>query len=71
MWYVFAGMGTQWPNMGRDLMEMDVFRRSISKSDAVLQKFDIHLIDMLMNSGDETFNDTLNSFVCIVAIQVT
>ena len=70
VWFVFAGMGTQWPNMGRDLMALDVFHDSIMKSDALLQQYDIQLMDMLMNAKEDTFNDTLNSFVSIAAIQV-
>lgn len=70
VWFVFAGMGTQWPQMGRDLMTLDSFRDSIMKSDAVLKPYGIHLCDMLMESKEETFSNTLNSFIGIAAIQV-
>ena len=70
MWFVFAGMGTQWTGMGRDLMCIKVFRDSILRSDAILQPYGIHLHDLLMNSSESAFNSTLNSFVGIAAIQV-
>lgn len=70
VWYVFTGMGSQWYSMGRKMMEIDTFRTSILKSDAVLQQFDVKLYDMLMNGDESTFEDTVNSFVAIAAIQV-
>jgi len=70
VWFVFAGMGTQWPRMGRDLMTLDCFRESIMRSDTVLRPYGIQLCDVLLDSKDETFNNTVNSFVGIVAIQV-
>jgi fatty acid synthase len=70
VWYVFAGMGTQWPNMGRDLMSISVFRESIMKSHAALEPYNINLYDMLTNAKEDTFNGTLNSFIGIASIQV-
>lgn len=67
---MFSGMGTQWPNMGRDLMTMDVFRRSIMRSDAIVERYNIHLRDLLMDAKEDSFNDALNSFIGITAIQV-
>lgn len=70
VWFVFAGMGTQWCGMGKDLMCLDLFRESIMRSDAVLKPYDLQLYDLLMNADKDTFNHTLNSFVSIAAIQV-
>ena len=70
MWFVFAGMGTQWVGMGRDLMQVDVFKKSIMKSDALLRPYGIELYNMLMTCDENTFENTLNSFVGIAAIQV-
>ncbi len=70
LWFVFAGMGTQWAGMGRDLMTLDIFRQSILRSDRVLQRHNVALYNLLMKGDQTTFNDTLNSFVGIAAIQV-
>lgn len=64
-------MGTQWHGMGRKMMEVDTFRASIRKSDALLQPYNVKLYDMLMNGEETTFENTVNSFVGIAAIQVT
>ena len=73
MWYVFDAYTCQWPGMGRDLMILDCFRESIMRSDALLRPYNVRLCDLLMDGEDETFttNDTVNSFVGIVAIQVS
>lgn len=70
IWFVFAGMGSQWPGMGKSLMCLEAFRSSIMKSEAVLQPLGVKLSQLLMESTAETFNNTLNSFVGIAAIQV-
>ena len=70
VWFVFAGMGTQWHGMGRDLMGIEVFYNSIMKADALLKQYNINLYDLLMDGDKDCFEDTLNSFVGIVAIQV-
>ena len=70
VWFVFTGMGTQWPGMGRALMGLDVFRHSLERSDAVLKPHGVALCEMINRADDETFTNTLNSFVAIAAIQV-
>ena len=71
VWFVFAGMGTQWPKMGSDLMALDSFRESIMRSDVILKPYGMCLSDMLLDSNEETFSNTLNTFVLIAAIQVS
>ena len=63
-------MGTQWHGMGRDLMVVDSFKQSIMKSDAVLKKYGVNLFEMLMQGDENTFDNTMNSFIGIAAIQV-
>ena len=70
VWFVFDGMGAQWHGMGRDLMQLDVFRQSIMESDAVLRPYGLKLYDLLMTGDEDAFNDIINTFVGIAAIQV-
>jgi hypothetical protein len=56
--------------MGRDMMALDVFKKSIMKSDAVLSVHGVKLYDLIMTAEESAFEDTVNSFIGIVAIQV-
>ena len=62
-------MGSQWSGMGRQMMEIEVFRNSILKSDATLKPHGIDLCDIIME-GMELTGDVLKSFVGITSIQV-
>ena len=70
LWYVFSGMGTQWPGMGLGMMAIDTFRRSIMESSEVLQQYDISVLKMIMEGAENQFDSALNSFICVTAIQV-
>ncbi|XP_037572242.1 fatty acid synthase [Dermacentor silvarum] len=71
LWFVFTGMGCQWNGMARQMMEFDVFARSIRASHDLLAKnFGLDLIDLVTSAeprGEETIASVL---VSIVAIQV-
>lgn len=69
LWFVFTGMGCQWNGMARQMMQFDMFARSIHKSHELLKQFGIDLIDLV--TSDNADNQTMVSpFVSIAAIQV-
>lgn len=70
IWYIFSGMGTQWAGMGKQLLAMECFKNSIEKCAQVLKAFDIDLIDLLTNYGNNTFESVVNSSVSIASIQI-
>ncbi len=51
-------------------MPLDTFRNSLLKSDMVLKHYGINLYDLIMTGEETAFEETLNSFVGIAAIQV-
>ena len=51
-------------------MKVDVFSQSMTRSDDVLKRHGVRLLDLLMNANETTFGNVLNSFVGLVAIQV-
>jgi fatty acid synthase, animal type len=63
-------MGTQWSGMGRDLMEMKLFRQSIERSALVLNPYQIDLFQLILASMPSDLDQPINSFVTIAAIQV-
>jgi len=62
-------MGSQW-TIGRDLMTLDCFHNSVMRSDTVLRQYGISLSDILMDSKQDKLDDAVNSFVCILGVQV-
>ncbi|CAD6242162.1 GSCOCG00009427001-RA-CDS [Cotesia congregata] len=70
IWYVFSGMGTQWTGMGKQLMGIEVFQRSLRRCAEALKPEGVDLLNLILNGTDETFESVLNSFVSIAAIQV-
>ncbi|GFR72937.1 fatty acid synthase-like [Elysia marginata] len=70
VWFIYAGMGSQWVGMARNLMEVQVFRKSIENSARILKPLGVDLINFLMEGTEETLRTIVNPFVCITSIQV-
>nr|CAI5827466.1 unnamed protein product [Callosobruchus analis] len=68
--FIFSGMGSQWPGMAKDLIKVDAFKASLTKCSNALKPHGINLEDILINGTDTTFDNVLNSFVSIAAMQV-
>lgn len=63
-------MGTQWKGMGLSLMKLNLFRQSILRSDKALKDTGLKVSDLLLYADENTFNETVNAFVGLAAIQV-
>ncbi|XP_076154823.1 fatty acid synthase [Alosa pseudoharengus] len=70
LWYICSGMGTQWAGMGRSLMQLQVFRDSIKRSDIALKDTGLCISKLLMDADETTFEDTVHAFVGLAAIQI-
>lgn len=70
LWYVFSGMGSQWPGMAKHLMRIEPFKQSIRKCAAALKPHGLNLEEILIEGTETTFDNVLNSFVSIAAMQV-
>ncbi|KAL0105760.1 hypothetical protein PUN28_015883 [Cardiocondyla obscurior] len=70
IWFVFSGMGSQWPGMGADLMKFPVFAEAIKKCDAILRPRGVDIINILTNKDKTIFDNILHSFVGIAAVQI-
>lgn len=68
--WVFSGMGSQWSTMGISLMEIPMFRNSIEQSHKVLKPYGLDLISIITANDPTMFDNILNSFVGIAAIQI-
>ncbi|XP_076294049.1 fatty acid synthase-like isoform X1 [Lasioglossum baleicum] len=70
VWFVFSGMGSQWPGMGESLMRFPIFAKAIQKCDAALKPFGVDIVDIITNKDKKTFDNVLNTFVGIAAVQI-
>lgn len=70
IWFVYSGMGSQWASMAKEMMQIDSFRSAINRCADVLRPEGVDLIDILTRSDESKFDNILNSFVSIAAVQV-
>lgn len=63
-------MGSQWHGMGSYLMKLPVFANAINKCDSILKPRGINIKNILTSQNPKLFNNILNSFVGIAAVQV-
>ncbi|XP_011695797.1 PREDICTED: fatty acid synthase [Wasmannia auropunctata] len=70
IWFVFSGMGTQWPGMARQLFGIETFQRSLRRCADALAPHGIDLMNIIINATDDTYENVMDSFVSIAAVQV-
>lgn len=63
-------MGSQWAGMARTLLAVPIFAASIDRSAAALKPHGVNLKHILTDAPDSAFDDVINSFVSIAAVQV-
>jgi fatty acid synthase, animal type len=68
--FVYAGMGSQWLEMGRDLMKIPLIAESIQKCHDVLAKHGFDLKNILTSNSSNNFDHCVNIFVGIASIQI-
>ena len=56
--------------MGLSLMKLDLFRQSILRSDEALKSTGLKVSDLLLQADEDSFEDPVNAFVGLAAIQV-
>lgn len=68
--FVYSGMGSQWSGMGKSLMELPPVKQTIAKCNDVLLPFGVDLLSIITTDDPHIFDNVLNSFVGISAIQI-
>lgn len=70
IWFIYSGMGSQWPGMIRDMMKIEVFRNSMMRSAECLKPKGIDLIKLLTDTDDSIYTNLLLSFISISTVSV-
>ena len=70
VWIIFPGMGSQWNQMGKDLMKIEPFSESVGRSRATLKNLGVDLDELLEAKNEAIFNDIRLAVLAINSIQV-
>ncbi|PSN47320.1 Fatty acid synthase [Blattella germanica] len=70
VWFIFSGMGSQWPGMGTELMKLPVCAATINKCHDILLEKGLDLKHIITTKDRTVFDTILHSFVGIAAIQL-
>lgn len=68
--WVYAGIGSQWAEMGTDLLNIPTFAQTIQKCHEILKPKGLNLIDIITSPDKKMFDSVLNSYVGIAAIEI-
>lgn len=70
LWFVFSGMGSQWPAMAKGMMALPMFAESIQKSHTILEPYGIDLMGLVCSEDPKALDTTVAPFVAIAAVQI-
>uniref|UniRef100_A0A8R1DF59 Fatty acid synthase n=1 Tax=Caenorhabditis japonica TaxID=281687 RepID=A0A8R1DF59_CAEJA len=71
IYFVYSGMGSQWPGMAMGLMQIPLFDESLRASSKTLDEYGLDVYGMLCNPDPEQYTkNTLNCMLAITAIQI-
>ena len=70
VWFVFSGMGSQWPAMAKGLMDLPAFARSIHRCADILRPYGVDLLHLLLEDDEAALDTTVAPFVSIAAVQI-
>ncbi|KAI5631389.1 acyl transferase domain-containing protein [Phthorimaea operculella] len=70
LWFVYSGMGSQWTSMGSQLMKIPIFADAILRCHKALESKGVDLINVITCTDNSIFDNILNSFIGIAAIQI-
>lgn len=68
--WLFSGMGSQWPTMGKSLMIFPQFRETVDFCHKILEPFGIDLLSVITSDDPKTFDHIVNAFIGISCIQI-
>ncbi|XP_068620644.1 fatty acid synthase-like [Battus philenor] len=70
VFFMYSGMGSQWAGMGKAFMQIPIFSAAIERCHEVLLPKGVNLINLLISEDETTYDDILNCFIGITAVQI-
>ncbi|KOB74668.1 Uncharacterized protein OBRU01_08713, partial [Operophtera brumata] len=70
VWFVYSGMGSQWAGMASELMRIPIFAAAIYKCHKALEPKGINLTKIITEADPKIYDNILNSFIGIAAVQI-
>uniref|UniRef100_A0A6P7F7U7 Fatty acid synthase n=1 Tax=Diabrotica virgifera virgifera TaxID=50390 RepID=A0A6P7F7U7_DIAVI len=70
IWFVYTGMGSHWNKMGRDLLNIPIFKNTITRCARVLEPYGIDLINVITSEDPRVFDNITNIFCGIGSIEI-
>jgi fatty acid synthase len=70
VWFLFPGIGGQWPAMAKALMPIDIFANKIEECAQILKPFNIDLKHLLLSDDPNTMSTLTNKFVATTSLQI-
>lgn len=68
--WVYSGIGSQWLEMGADLMKLPIFAERIDFCHNVLLPKGLNLKEIISTNNEKNFDNVLHSYVGIIAIEI-
>nr|CAD7400388.1 unnamed protein product [Timema cristinae] len=69
-WFIFSGLGSQWPAMGKSLLRLPTFTSAIEKCHEVLNNKGIDIFKIIQDGNKSAQDNVLTSLVGITAVQI-
>lgn len=63
-------MGSQWLGMGKDLLQVDIFRQTIEQCDKALAPMNVSLKSLYENPTEDVFKNPINVMTGVIGMQV-
>ncbi|XP_046994011.1 fatty acid synthase-like [Schistocerca americana] len=70
VWFIFSGLGSQWPAAGRIFLQLSVLKDIIRQCAESLYPFKIDLFEILQDEQNDIYTNHTKAFISIVTIQI-
>uniref|UniRef100_A0A6P7GNP1 Fatty acid synthase n=1 Tax=Diabrotica virgifera virgifera TaxID=50390 RepID=A0A6P7GNP1_DIAVI len=70
IWFVYTGMGSQWNKMGKDLLNIPVFKNTMNRCAKALEPYGVDLINIITSEDPSVFDNIMNCFCAIGCVEI-